>query len=160
MKILIILLLLIPFVYAQCEGCEYNDKCVKVGTQRLTSEYGEQIYCSSNRKIETAKNDGDPCLFDYECKSYLCDNECQTIKQKRDFNFIFVLYGLIGVLLILVAVSLINSFKYKKKKKTQKVEKKPLKVVLGTKRKSKSYDTLDSNIQSSIERLSSLFKKK
>jgi|TARA_B100001971_G_C18213248_1_gene552133 hypothetical protein len=160
MKILIILLLLIPFVSAQCEGCEYNDKCVKVGMQRLTSEYGEQIYCSSDRKIESAKNSGDSCLFDYECKSYLCDNECLTIEQKGDFNFVFLLYGLIGVLIILVAISLINSFKYKKKRKSQKKEKTPLRVVLGTKRKLRSYDTLDSNIQSSMEKLSSLFKKK
>ena len=163
MKPLIIFLLLIPLVYAaQCDGCEYNGRCVKVGTQVLTSEYGETVYCSSDRKIEQSREDGDACIFDYECRGFFCDNECKTIEPRQGFNFVYFLYGLIIFLMILIIFSLIRSFKYKKQNKPIKTEKKPVKLVLGAvkKKKYKSYDTLESNIDYSMERLSNIFRRK
>ncbi len=160
MKLLIIFLLLMPLAYAlECEGCEYNGKCVKIGTQRLTSDYGDTIYCNTDRKIEIAKNDSEPCIFDYECKSFFCDNECKTLKQEKEFNFVYVLYGLIVILVVLILVAIISSFKHKKK--TKRIEKKPIKVELKPiKKKYKTFDTLESNIQYSMEKLSELFRRK
>lgn len=161
MRLLILFLLIIPLVYAQCNGCDYNGKCINVGTQILTSEYGEPVYCSSDRKIESAKNENEPCLFDYECKSFFCDNECKTLEQDKNFNFVYLSYWIIFILIFILALALLKSTKFKRKKRANNIDRKNIKVELKPlKKKPNKYDTLDVNIKSSMEKLNELFKRK
>ncbi|MBI2667985.1 hypothetical protein HYX17_04435 [Candidatus Woesearchaeota archaeon] len=161
MKLLILLLLAVPLVYAQCNGCDYNGKCINVGTQVLTSEYGEPVYCSSDRKIESAKNENDVCLFDYECRSFFCDDECKAINYDENFSFVYLSYGIIFILIAILIFALLKSIKFKRKKRTNILNKKPIKVELKSlKKKPNRYDKLDVNINSSMEKLNELFKRK
>lgn len=56
-----------------CDGCLVDRTCLEIGTQRQESEGTALLYCSSGKKLETAKEAGENCNNDYECLTYTCN---------------------------------------------------------------------------------------
>jgi len=159
-KILFIFLLLIPLVYAQCEGCQYDDECIDVGTQKFLSKDGSTIYCSEDKRIEITKIEGELCQFNYECESFFCDNECKTFETKKEFNLNFLPYTFIMIFIFLLIALIFNTVKKRKKVKINNAVNKPTKVLIKNIKRKSPDDELESNIKNSMRGLSDIFRRK
>lgn len=156
-EVLLFLLLLLPSSLALCEGCLLGNKCISIGEQRLTQEGGYEVYCSPDQILEKAKELGEPCSADYECKSYYCDLVCSTPKKDNSsFWMSFLKFLILGIIILVIVYFLERMIKFKnrpkpiKKQKTIKIQTKP----------KKDYDKLEKNLSKSVEEVSQLSKKK
>lgn len=88
-RIILILLLIMPFVLAQktfCDGCLYEDICVERGVQY------SGFYCDENNTIVGVKAAGSPCSYNYECSSFYCDKVCKVnVKEGRSIWPLFLI---------------------------------------------------------------------
>ncbi|MBI2673449.1 hypothetical protein HYX19_04255 [Candidatus Woesearchaeota archaeon] len=167
-KLLIVFILLtaLPLAYAQCPGCIFNNQCIDVGEQRISS--AGTLFCSSNHKMETVKSDSDSCQENYECMSFYCkDNQCFTPQQvsgeSRDYSF--VIYLFIFFIVIFAAyyyrqsLSLLFKVKSKSKEtKTQESKTRTAKPVIGYFSSKKS--PLEKEIKKTSEELRNLSRRK
>jgi hypothetical protein len=96
-------------VVSLCEGCSTGDAdnpCIEVGTQKQETD-GTTFYCSSGKKLETAKEAGENCNNDYECLTYTC-NEGLCFEEPEEETGIKTSQ----ILLILGAVILIGGLAF------------------------------------------------
>ncbi len=156
-EVILFLLLLLPISLAVCEGCLLGDKCIGIGEQRLTKENGYEIYCSQDKTLEKAKELGESCFADYECKSYYCDMVCKkgtTGSASMSISFIkFLIPSVLTIILLYFIFRFIKTRKIKKPvKKQQGVKIRPV--------QKKDYDKIEKDLDKSVEELSQLSKKK
>jgi len=156
-EVVLLLLLLIPLSFAICEGCLMGEKCINVGEQRLTKEDGYEVYCSSQKLLERAKELGEPCSSDYECKDYYCDMVCKRLESgSSSLVMPFLKFLILGIIIIIVVYFLERLIRPKNKPKPIKKQK-TIKIQPKLK---KDYDTLEKNLSKSVEEVSQLSKKK
>jgi len=129
--LIIIILLLTPLVYGKipCYGCDFNNDCLKIGTQHLNQENGYEIYCSTEKKIEKAKEDNQACLNHYECKSYYCNNVCTSLaaNQRGKAKGLLVISLILLISIMLSSIFILLKFKIIKFK-PKEVKKMPTKI--------------------------------
>ncbi len=128
-----ILLFSFPVVYAQCQGCIFNNQCIDIGEQRISST--GTLFCSSDNKMEAVKSDGDSCKENYECTSFYCkDKQCFTPQQVSEgsYDYSFVIYFFIFLIVIFSAYyyrsGLSSLFKFKSKSKETKAQESKTKI--------------------------------
>ena len=82
----ILILFLIPFVYAQeCNGCIYQGICVETGAQKIINQ--NLFYCSEDLELRSAKFYNYECKENYECISFYCkDNKCNDLNYGKEFD--------------------------------------------------------------------------
>jgi len=152
LKAVIILMLLVPLVTAiECDGCILDNKCIEVGTQRLTREGGYEIYCSENKIIEKAKEKGIPCKNNYECISYYCDNICKNQITEKQPHLVLPITIIVIFLLSMLLILAFKSIKSKPKKQEKQTP-----LIIRKKEIKSKYDKLEKELQSSFERFKKL----
>jgi len=156
-EVILFLLLLLPFSFAVCEGCQLGNTCINIGEQRLTKENGYEVYCSQQKTLERAKELGEPCDADYECKDYYCDIVCKKLEpEPSSLVMPFLKFLILGIIIIVVVYFLERLIRPKNKPKPNKKQK-TIKIQLKIK---KDYDILEKNLSKSVEEVSQLSKKK
>lgn len=170
-KVIILLLLLFsfPIVKAQCQGCLFNNKCIDLGEQRISSA-GSQQYCSSTHNMVPAKSDGESCQENYECINFYCkNNQCSSVPilvEEKPNSFNFTIYGLIFILILsliyyLYKSNIISSIIKIKKEGNKETEKKPkMKLSNISFYNSKYKSPLEKELKKTSEELKTLSKKK
>jgi len=148
-----------------CDGCLLKDQCIKVGTQKLTKESGYEVYCSPRNILEKAKEINQPCINDYECKSYYCDKTCKikesttsliSLKNKLSSLIKFLIPAVI--LLAIIGLIYFSTKLIKKKKPKNDKEQNTIKIKINpTKRK--DYDVIGQKLEKSMEELHKASKK-
>lgn len=171
-KIIILLLLLFsfPIVKAQCQGCLFNDKCIDIGEQRISTT-GSQVYCGNNHNMVPAKSDGESCQENYECINFYCkNNQCSSVPipvEEKSNYFNFAIYSLIFILILSLIYYLYKSnilssiIKIKKEPKKEALEKKPKFGLPSISSYSSRYKSpLEKELKKTSEELKRLSKKK
>lgn len=170
-KIIILLLLLFtfPIVKAQCQGCLFNNKCIDLGEQRISS-IGSQQYCSSTHNMVPAKSDGEPCQENYECINFYCkNNQCSSVPipiEEKPNSFNFAIYGLIFILILsliyyLYKSNILSSIIKIKKEGKKETEKKPKITLPNISFYASKYKTpLEKELKKTSEELKTLSKKR
>lgn len=104
-----------------CDGCMMDDICLEVGAQKQTMGGGPTFYCGSDKELERVKVEGELCSQDYECFSYICENQECVKESTGGINFkLFVFIG-IGVVALGLGFLLLKFFLgYKKIAKEEK----------------------------------------
>gem|GEM_PF-5717983 len=167
--ILLLLLFTFPIVKAQCQGCLFNNKCIDLGEQRISSA-GSQQYCSSTRSMVPAKSDGESCQENYECINFYCkNNQCSSVSitvEEKSSYFNFVIYGLIFILILsltyyLYKSNILSSIIKIKKEGKKESEKKPRITLPNVSSYASKYKTpLEKELKKTSEELKTLSKKK
>ena len=166
--ILLLLLFIFPAVKAQCQGCLFNNKCIDLGEQRISTT-GSQMYCSDNHNMVPAKSDGESCQQNYECINFYCkNNQCSSVSipvEEKSNYFNFAIYGLIFILVLSLIYYLyksnILSSIIKIKKEGKEIEKKPKITLPNISSQTSRYKTpLEKELKRTSEELKTLSKKK
>ncbi len=106
-------------------GCLVDNECLEIGTQRQESTGTALLYCSANKKMETAKDIGENCDNDYECLAYNCqDQTCIERLEEEKTNYKLVI--IIGIIILVIGLVFLT-FKRFYSKKNVKEETKPKK---------------------------------
>ncbi|MDP2906830.1 MAG: hypothetical protein Q8O03_02720, partial [Nanoarchaeota archaeon] len=118
-----------------CEGCSTDDAdnpCLEVGTQKQEAD-GTTFYCSSGKKLETAKEAGENCINDYECLTYTCNEGVCFEEQEEETGIktsqILLIFGAVILFggLAFLALKLLNTKKAVVKGE-KKIEKKGFEI--------------------------------
>lgn len=159
MKYILLFLVLISTVYAACDGCLLNGKCVEVGVQRLTEENGYEVYCGEDKVVYQAKDNNENCKYDYECLSYYCEEEICKDLRKSDYGVFMWFFG-IGILIILCLGLVYFIFKGRRKTTKTIVKGKSVRKYITKGVVRKKVDPLEESIKKSLDNVSSIFKKR
>lgn len=169
MKIIVFVLILalIPFVYAQeCDGCIYKEICIEIGTQKIINQ--NLFYCEKNLALRNTKLYGYECKENYECISFYCkDNKCNDLDYGREFDqyskakilneiskdlidiISVILIIAVGILILLILFRFIS--KMGKPKKDMKRGKKGVKYGNYAKNSKRKSEKLEQDIERSFK---------
>ncbi len=76
---------IVPENVSACEGCSYEGTCYSVGKQI------SNLYCASDGVLNLLKDNGQPCLYSYQCKENICkENICRAAKESVNVGLVLL----------------------------------------------------------------------
>lgn len=90
-----------------CGGCMIGQSCVEEGVQKRETTEGPLYYCGPDHKAMPAKDNGEICSIDYECKSYICSEGYCSEEIIKESNTMLIVFLIGAILIVAIAVFLI-----------------------------------------------------